>query len=259
MPNVIVCYKWVLDEQDIKIMPQSLALDTSRAKGKISDYDRNALEEGAKIAAEKGFEVNGLTFGAADAKQSLKDCLARGADQVYWVNDDIAKDADSNMTAKVLAAAIKKIGNFDIILCGEGASNTYAHQVGPRIASLLGIPVITYVNKIEVEEEGVKANRKLGDTIEVVKASFPVLITVLPEINTPRICSMKEIMRAAKKPVTELNIGDLGLDKNILQRKTAIEGIRGYKMVRKNIIYKEGDLKDITKKLTEELLKSGVL
>lgn len=259
MPNVIVCYKWVLDEQDIKITPGSLALDKSRAKRKISDYDRNALEEGAKIAAEKGFGISSLTFGTGDAKQSLKDVLSRGADKAYWVNDISAENADGNMTSKVLAAALKKIGEYDVILCGEGASDTYSQQVGARIGALLDIPIITFANKIEIEDNGVKVTRKLGESIEVVKAGFPVLITVLPEINKPRIASMREIMKAAKKPVEELKLEDIGIDSAALQPKTKVESLLGYKMVRKNAIYKEGDLKANVTAIAKELLKNGVL
>lgn len=259
MPNVVVCYKWVLDEQDIKVVPGSLALDKSRAKRKISDYDRNALEEGVKIAAEKGFGVCSLTYGPAEARQSLKDVLSRGCEQAYWVNDSSAEDADASMTAKVLAAALKKIADYDVILCGEGASDTYGQQVGARVGALLDIPVITFASRIEVGEGSVKVTRKLGNSIEVVQAAFPVLITVLPEINKPRIPSMKEIMKAAKKTVTELTLASVGLDGGALHPQTKVESLLGYKMVRKNVIYKEGDLKENMKSIAAELQKSGVL
>lgn len=79
--NIIACYKWVLDEQDIKITTGSLALDTSRAKGKISEYDKNAIEEAVLQAAKSGAEVSTLTFGTGKAKASLKDALSRGPEK----------------------------------------------------------------------------------------------------------------------------------------------------------------------------------
>lgn len=259
MKNVIVCYKWVLDEQDIKINSVSLALDKSIAKRKISDYDRNALEEGVKIAAEKEFSISTLTYGTTDAKKSLKDVLSRGSEKAYWVNDLSAEGADDNIFAKVLTSALKKIGEYDVILCGEGAPDTYSQQVGARIGALLDIPVITFASKIEIEDDGVKVFRKLGDSIEVVKAGFPVLISVLPEINKPRIPSMKEVMRASKKHVMEFSLADIGVDSATLQPKTKVESILGYKMFRKNILYKQGNLNENVMTIVKELQKNGVL
>ena len=150
MPNIIACYKWVLDEQDIKINPGNLALDTSRAKRKISEYDRNAIEE-AVIQAEKcSASVASLTFGDSAAKQSLKDALSRGPEKAYWVNDNAAQTADGFVTANVLAAALRKIENYDIIICGEGSADSYGQQVGPRLATLLGIPAITFVSEMKL-------------------------------------------------------------------------------------------------------------
>lgn len=259
MPNTVVCYKWVLDEQDIKVNPGTLALDKTRAKRKISEYDRNAIEEGVKIAEENGFGICTLTYGTAEAKQSLKDVLSRGSEKGYWVNESSAENADGNMTGKVLAAALKKIGEYDLILCGEGSSDNYSQQVGARIGALLDIAVITFASKVELEDNAVKVTRKLGDSIEVVKAGFPVLITVLPEINKPRIASLKEVMRASKKPTEEFSLADIGIDNATLQPKTKVESILGYKMIRKNVIYKEGDLKDNVTAIAKELLKNGVL
>ena len=105
MQKLLVCYKWVLDEQDIKIAGD-LSLDTGRAKYKISDYDKNAIEEGALLAEKHGVGVEALTFGTAAAKQSLKDALSRGLDKVYWIGDEAGVQADAFVTANVLAAAI---------------------------------------------------------------------------------------------------------------------------------------------------------
>ena len=94
MPKCLVCYKWTLDEQDIKIKPEDLSLDSSRAKGKISDFDRNAIEEAALLVEKNGGAVDALTYGTASVKQSLKDALSRGPAKVYWVADASAENAD---------------------------------------------------------------------------------------------------------------------------------------------------------------------
>jgi electron transfer flavoprotein beta subunit len=259
MPTIIACYKWVLDEQDIKINPGSLDLDTSRAKSKISDYDRNAIEEAVVQAEQNGAEVASLTFGTSKAKQSLKDALSRGPAKAYWVNDDLAEGADAFVTANVLAAALKKAEQYDVILCGEGASDTYAQQVGPRIATLLGIPAITFVSEMKIDGDKVIATRKIGDCTEEVTAAFPVLVTVLPEINKPRIPSLKQVLGAAKKPVTEWKVADLGLSAEQTTAKNKIKSVKGFVMSRKNVIYKDGTPADKVASLVASLTKEGVL
>ncbi len=92
MPKCLVCYKWTLDEQDIKIKPEDLSLDSSRAKGKISDFDRNAIEEASLIVEKQGGAVDALTYGTAAVKQSLKDVLSRGPDKVYWIGRRLGRE-----------------------------------------------------------------------------------------------------------------------------------------------------------------------
>ncbi|MBP2637211.1 MAG: Electron transfer flavoprotein alpha/beta-subunit [Firmicutes bacterium] len=259
MPTIIACYKWVLDEQDIKINPGTLDLDMSRAKSKISEYDRNAIEEAVLQAEKNGAEVASLTFGNSKAKQSLKDALSRGPAQAYWVNDDLADSADAFVTANVLAAALRKIGQYDVILCGEGASDTYAQQVGPRVGTLLGIPAITFVSELKMEGDKVIATRKIGNCTEEVSASFPVVVTLLPEINKPRIPGLKQVLGAAKKPVTEWSVADLGLTAEETTTKNTIKSIKGFVMSRKNVIYKEGTPADKVANLVVSLTKEGVL
>lgn len=259
MPNIVACYKWVLDEQDIRINPGNLSLDISRAKSKISDYDRNAIEEAVLLADKHGGSVTALTFGIGAVKQSLKDALSRGPEKVFWVSDDAADKADAYVTANVLAAALKKIGSYDIIICGEGSADTYSQQVGPRIAALLGIPAITFVSEVTVEGNKVVAVRKLGNCTETAIAEFPVVISVLPEINKPRIPSLKQVLGAAKKPATAWKISDLNLNVNEVTPKNTVKLVKGYTMSRKNIIYKDGSAAEKAAKLAASLQKEGVL
>lgn len=259
MATIIACYKWVLDEQDIKINPANLSLDTSRAKYKISEYDRNAIEEAVRQAEGCGASVACLTFGTSAAKQSLKDALSRGPEQAYWVNDAAADGADGFVSSQVLAAALRKIGAYDVILCGEGSADTYGQQVGPRLATILGIPVITFVSEMKIEGNQVVATRKIGDCTEVVTASFPVVLTVLPEINKPRIPSLKQVLGAAKKPVTEWKTADLDLDAAALAPKYKVKAVQGFVMSRKNVLYKEGTPAEKVAALVAGLTKEGVL
>lgn len=259
MPNIVVCYKWVPDEQDIRVNPSDQSLDFSRTKYKISDYDRNAIEEAVLIAEKApGSKITAVTFGTS-AKNSLKDVLSRGPDEVCWLGDAAAGTADGYVTSRALAAMIGKLSGVDLILCGEGSADVYAQQVGPRIATLLGIPAVTFVRELHVGAAGVTAVRKLGNCTESVTVPFPALVTVLPEINKPRIPGLKQVLAAAKKPQTEMTAESLGLGSSELTPKAKVQSVRGYVMNRRNVVWKEGTAAGKVESLVEALTKEGVL
>jgi electron transfer flavoprotein beta subunit len=258
MPKCLVCYKWTLDEQDIKIKPEDLSLDSSRAKGKISDFDRNAIEEAALLVEKNGGAVDALTYGTASVKQSLKDALSRGPEKAYWIADASAERADASVTANVLAAAIRKLGQYDLVLLGEGSSDQFNQQTAPRVAALLGLPCLSFVQKMSVEGDVVKATRKLEDCVENATVKGPVVISVLSEINKPRIPSLKQVLGAAKKPNEEIKIADLGLKPEDLQPKAVRKSVKGFVMQRKNVIYKETSAAENVAKLKSSLAAEGL-
>ena len=255
MSKIIACYKWVADEADLKINAD-LSVDISKAKGKISDYDKNAIETAVLAAKTSGGKAVGLTFAAAKAKQSLKDALSRGPEEAYWINAEEASGADGAVSAKALAAAVKKIDDVSLVICAEGASDTYARQTAPRMGAVLDWPVITSVCKIELDGSTLTAVRKLDDCMQTVKAELPAVIAVLPEINNAPIPGLKAVMAAGKKPVTEFKAEDLDID---FTPKTEVIENKGYVMNRKNIILNEGEAADKVKELAAALRREGVL
>ncbi len=255
MSQVIACYKWVADEADIRINAD-LSIDLSKAKGKISDYDKNAIEAAIQAAAVLGGKAVGVTFGTSDAKPSLKDALSRGLDEVCYIKAQEASQADGAATARALAAAIKKLENVSLIICAEGASDTYSRQTAPRIGAFLDLPVVTSVSKMELTGNTLTAVRKLDDCLQTVKVDLPAVVAVLPEINPAPIPGLKAVLAAGKKPVHELKAADLGVD---LSPLSTISEIKGYIMDRKNIIFNEGDLAEQVKALVAALRKEGVL
>lgn len=255
MLKIVACYKWVADEADIRINAD-LSVDLSKAKGKISDYDKNAIEAAVQTATKLGGKAVGLTFGAANAKQSIKDALSRGLEEGFYINAEEAKSADGAATAKALAAALKKIEDVGLVVCAEGASDTYQRQTAPRIGAILDIPAVTSVAKIEVAGNTLTATRKLDDCMQTVKVELPAVISVLPEINSAPIPGLKAVLAAGKKPLTELKDADLEAD---LAAKTTVVGFKGYVMNRKNIILSEGDSNAKVKELAAALKKEGVL
>ncbi len=193
--DIIVCIKQIYDLGQIKVDTASKCPITEGGTRKISDFDKNALEESIRIKEKHGGKVLALIRGTNDA---AKEALAMGADEAIVYNTD----ADSIGTASLLAGIIQKM-KYDLIICGEASIDEYSFQVGPRLAQALGIPVLTYTRKIELKDGGAIVERDLENRYEVAKASLPALITVTKEINEPRIPTLLQILGASKKKITE--------------------------------------------------------
>ncbi|TWH46745.1 electron transfer flavoprotein beta subunit/FixA family protein [Sporomusa sp. KB1] len=256
MSKVIACYKWVVDEADIRIK-SDLSLDISKAKWKISDYDKNAIEAAVQVARTLGGKAATLTFGGANAKQSLKDALSRGPAEGYWINSQLAEAADGFVTVKALAAAINKIANTSLVICAEGSSDVYARQTAPRLGAVLDWPVITSVCKIEINGNTLTAQKKMDDCIETVVVELPAIVAVLPEINEAPLPNLKAVIEAGRKPVTEFTAEDLGTADT--KAKVQLQSLKAYIMKRKNITIAEGEASCKVKELVANLKKEGVL
>jgi electron transfer flavoprotein beta subunit len=208
MPNFVTCFKWVIDEAYLR-RGSSGTLDFSSVDFKISDYDRNALEEAVRLREASGGHVAAITIGTPEATKGLKDALSRGADQAYFVADASFNELEPGQTAKILADVIRAKISYDLILCGEGSSDLYTQQVGPRLAECLSIPCISFVQKLNLEGNRLIAERRVEDGVEIVTADLPALVTVLPEINSPRIPGVKDTLMASKKPVVTIRKEEL--------------------------------------------------
>lgn len=208
MPDILSCYKWVVDEAYIRSGPGG-SLDLSLADYKLSDYDKNAIEEAMLLTEKYGGAAAVITVGLPDDTKGIKDALSRGPEKAYFINDTAFADLPPEQTASLLAAAISKEIPYDIIICGEGSSDLYAGQVGPRLAEKLGIACLCYVQKIELDGSQLIAERKTDEGVEVVAVSLPVLLTVVPDINTPRLPGLRDTLAAGKKPVVEFTADDL--------------------------------------------------
>jgi electron transfer flavoprotein alpha/beta subunit len=206
--KIITCYKLVPEEQDI-VVAADRSLNFDRAEAKISQFDLNAVEAAIQLVGEQG-EVVALSVGgkALDNTKARKDILSRGPASLYLVKDDSLEHSLPFATASALAAAAKKIG-FDLLLCGEGSGDLYAQQVGLLAGELLQIPVVSAVSKITVEGDHVVVERSLEDEVEVLEVSLPAVLCVTSDINTPKIPSMKAILGAGKKPVTQWTASDI--------------------------------------------------
>jgi len=252
--NIIVCAKQVVDVAEIKVDSSTMKPILAGVPKKISDMDKNALEEAIKIKEKHGGKITVLTVGAPDAKEQIKELLAMGADEGVLVPPP--QHADYHVVSHLLAGAIKKIGSYDIVLCGEASIDMFSGQTGPRIAGILNIPQITYARLITVEKDKLVSERDLGDKSVTIESPFPVLLTVTKEINQPRLPSLMQILAASSKPIHEWPA--TGVTDEALEPKIQTMDIKGIPSQRKNIIYQD-DLDQSVHKLVDELAKVGVL
>ena len=204
MPTIITCFKWVVDEAYIR-RGASGDLDFSSVDYKISDYDRNAIEAAVRLKEAVGGQAIAATVGVPEATKGVKDALSRGTDQAYFIADASFGNLDSSQTAFLLAEVIRaRIQQYDLIICGEGSGDFYAQQVGPRLAENLGIPCISFIQKLSIDGGQLMAERRVEEGIEVMAAPLPALVTVLPDINIPRIPGVKDTLMASRKPVATI-------------------------------------------------------
>jgi len=235
-------------------------LITAGAPRKISDFDKNALEEAIKIKEKLGgIEIFTLTVGSEDAKAVLREALAMGADKAYFVNDPVVEAVDTLGTAYILAQAVRKMGEFDLILGGETSLDSFSGLVGSRLSELLGLPQITSVRKLSVEGDGVIAERALEDASETVRAKMPAVVTVTREINQPRIPSLMMIMKASKKEIVNWTLADIGVQKEKITSKIEVLEVLAPRMERKKIIIKGETVQEIVEKLAKALIQEGVV
>jgi electron transfer flavoprotein beta subunit len=251
--NIIVCAKQVVDVSEMKVDSSTKKPILQGVPQKISDIDKNAMEEAIKIKDKHGGKITVLTVGPADAKERIKELLAMGADEGILI--PYPDKYDYHVVSNLLTEAIKKIGEYDIILCGEASIDLFSGQIGPRLAGLLDIPQITYAQSVNAEKDKITADRNMGDKSVTTESSYPVLITVTKEINEPRLPSLMQILGAANKPINDWTFESLadGLNPKI----DAVE-LNGISMERKNIIYKD-DIDESVKNLVDSLAKEGVL
>jgi electron transfer flavoprotein beta subunit len=218
--NIVCCVKQVPDPEtpSSAFKVDEAAKRVIQAPGiapVISQFDQIAVEAALRLkdAAGEG-KITVLSLGPDSARDVIKTGLAMGADDGIHLNDAALFDGDSYSTAVALVAAIKKIGEVDIVLCGRQATDWDFGVTGLAIAELMGIPSVSITRAVSYEGGKVVANRVLTDAFEGVEVPTPCVVTVSNELGAPRYPKLPQIMAAARKQVTEWTVADLGLSPN---------------------------------------------
>jgi len=212
----------------IKVPGASNRIDETEIKWIVSPYDEYALEEAIRLKEARGGAVTVLTYGPERAQQGLRECLARGGDAAVHVKGGDGTFGDALAIARVLAAAIRKVGPFDIFFAGIKGVGSDNSLVGAMVAELLDIPHVTGAVKLEIGDGKLTAHREIEGGIEVVEAPMPCVVTAHKGLNEPRYPSLKGIMASKKVAIQTFTVADLGLDEAAL---AAAEGTCRWKVL----------------------------
>ncbi|EEG77713.1 electron transfer flavoprotein subunit beta/FixA family protein [Dethiobacter alkaliphilus] len=215
--EIIVCIKQVPDTTEVKIDPEKGTLMREGVPSIVNPFDKNAVEAALQLRDEKGGKVTVITMGPPQAVDALRECLAMGADEAVLLSDRAFASSDTWATSYTLAMAIEKIGNYDLILCGKQAIDGDTAQVGPGIAEHIGLPQVTYVQKIrETNDDGLVVERAIEGGYEVLTVGLPAMIAVEKSINEPRFPTMMGTMKAHKKEVPTWGAAEIEADEDKL-------------------------------------------
>jgi electron transfer flavoprotein beta subunit len=224
--EIVVCVKQVPDTTEVKIDPVTNTLVRQGVPSIVNPFDKNAVEAALQLKEKHGGKVTVLSMGPPQAKDALKECLAMGADEAILLSDRAFGGADTLATSHTLAAAVKKIGSVDIIFCGKQAIDGDTAQVGPEMAEHLGIPQVTYVANVEVNDGVVRVEREQEDGYEVLETSLPVLLSVVKSINEPRYPTVKNTMKANRKQIPVWTAADVAVEPGLIGLKGSPTQVR---------------------------------
>ena len=254
--HIIVCIKQVPDTANVKINPETNTLIREGVECIVNPFDMYAIEEALRLKERFAGKVTAITMGPPQAESALREALALGVDEAVLVSDKAFAGSDTFATSFTLARAIQKIGEYDIIICGKQAIDGDTAQVGPGIAVHLNIPQITFVKKIEeVNDRSIRAERMMEEGFQVVESPLPVLLTVVKEINEPRLPSLRGKMKARKANIPVWGPEEIGVDCDQIGLKgspTYVTKVFVPERRRSGKIF-QGDAEEVVDQLTEEL------
>lgn len=211
--NILVCVKQVPDARDVRLDPVTNTLAREGVESIMNPYDRHALEEAVAIKELQGGTVTVITMGPPQAEVVLREAIACGADEGVLVSDRAFAGADTWATSYTLAMAAQTLGSFDLILCGKQAIDGDTAQVGPGLACRLRLPYAACVQKTrKVTADAIEVERMMDDGFDVIRLPLPALMTVVKDINEPRVASLKGKMKAKKAEIKRYTAAEIGAD-----------------------------------------------
>lgn len=261
--KIVVCIKQVPATTDAKIDPETKRIIREGSKAILNPFDLYAIEEALRIREKCGGEVVVLSMGPENAKNSIIEALSMGADKAVLLCDRAFAGSDTWATSYALAKAIEMIGVTDLILCGKQAVDGDTAQVGPGIAAKLDIMQAANVSRVnEIEDGFITVSRMNENGYDVLKLRLPALLTVLKDINVPRIPKLKNARKARTAEITVWRPGDIGADPEKIGLNASPTRVVKTEppAVRSAVTMKlDGEPADVAKALAKELSRRGIL
>ncbi len=261
--NIVVLIKQVVATTNVKINPDTGTLIRDGVESILNPFDEYAVEEGLRLKEKMGGKVTVVTMGPPQAKSAIQKCIGLGVDDGILISDRAIAGSDTWATSYTLAQALKKIGDYHVVITGKQAVDGDTAQVGPEVAAILDLPTISWVRKIEdVTESTIRAERLMEDGYDVVESPLPAIISVVKEINEPRLESLKGKMRAKKYEPTVWAVADIpGFDVNQVGLKgSPTQVARSFTPKRTyNGEILNGEASEVAKQLREKLKAASIL
>lgn len=261
--NIIVCVKQVPDTTQIKLNPETHTLIRDGVENILNPYDAEALETALILKDKYGAKVTVVTMGPPQAKEILKEAIAKGADDGVLLTDRVVAGSDTLATSKAVAALVKGCGEFDLVLCGREASDGCTGQVGPEVAEHLGIPQVTSALKVDFVDGRFVVERETENWSETLSCPAPLLVTMTRAEKDLRFASIRGKMKARKAVIPEETAADLHIDPATVGLKAS--PTRVVKVFTPEVakieteIIKEDEPEVAVDKLVEKLVAAGVL
>lgn len=255
--KIIVCIKQVPGTNEVKIDPVTNTIIRENVASIINPFDTYAIEEAVRIKERIGAQIVGLSMGIPAAEEMLREGISLKLDEAMLLTDRRFAGSDTLATSYALSQGVKKIGEFDLIICGKQATDGDTAQVGPSLAKTLGIAYATDISKIiEINKKVIHCMKITDDGYEEILVKLPALITVVKEINMPRLPSIKSMKKATKSKIKIVNFEDINADERLAGLKGSPTQVRKTFVpiynVNSEII--EGTIEEKTNKLAEILL-----
>jgi electron transfer flavoprotein beta subunit len=211
--KIIVCIKQVPSTNEVRLDPETKTIIRDGRQSVTNPFDTYAIEQAVQIKDQLGGQVIGLSMGIPATERLLRDAMSRGVDRSMLLSDRSFAGADTLATSYTLSLGVREIGNFDLILCGKMAVDGDTAQIGPELAENLGISHVTDVVEIvEISEEKILCKKATDNGHQLLEVNLPALVTVVKDINMPRLPSIPGIDFSLDAPFTVKNAKDLNAD-----------------------------------------------
>jgi len=260
--KIIVCIKQVPEKTEVGWDPETGTLKRETMPGILNPNDKHALEAALQLREKQDGAVTALSMGPPQAEEALREALSMGVDVAVLLTDRAFAGADTWATAYLLSLAVRKMGSYDLILCGKESADGMTGHIGPQLAEFLDLPQLTYAVDIKLHDHSVRIKQRLEDGFRILEAPLPALVTVERGINQPRIPPMDQVMKAYRKDLLHWGVKDMGGNEELFGLKgspTQTRRVYIQKMERRKVRFLEGDVKETARQLIQILKQKDLM